>query len=46
MKFDEFLTPIGYFIVSKLYIELLECVQYLHEHNIIHRDLKPDNIML
>jgi serine/threonine protein kinase len=46
LKVDEILTPIGYYIASKLFIEILECVQYLHEHNIIHRDLNLTNIML
>jgi alpha-tubulin suppressor-like RCC1 family protein len=45
-KVDGILTPIGYYIASQLFIEILECVQHLHKHNIIHRDLKPDNIML
>ncbi|CAG2165492.1 unnamed protein product [Oppiella nova] len=29
-------------------VELLECVQYLHELNpqIIHRDLKPGNVLI
>jgi serine/threonine protein kinase len=40
------LTPIGYFIASQLFIELVEGLQYLHKENIIHRDLKPSNILL
>jgi hypothetical protein len=40
------LTPVGYCIASQIFIKLLECVQYLHEHNIIHRDLNPMNIMI
>ncbi len=40
------LTPLGYYISSELFIELLECVQYLHKQNIIHRDLKPENILI
>jgi alpha-tubulin suppressor-like RCC1 family protein len=46
MKTNETLTPIGYYIASQLFIELLECVKHLHKHNIIHRDLNPYNIML
>ncbi len=46
LKVDEILTPIGYYIASKLFTEILECVQYSHEHNIIHRDLNLSNIML
>jgi serine/threonine protein kinase len=40
------LTQIGYYIASELFIELLECVQYLHKFKIIHRDLKPENILI
>jgi hypothetical protein len=43
---DDILTPIGYYIASLLFIEILKGVQYLHENNIIHRDLKPLNILL
>ncbi len=43
---EEMLTPIGYFIASQLFIELVEGLQYLHKENIIHRDLKPSNILL
>jgi hypothetical protein len=46
LKNDEMLTPIGYYIASQLFIEILESVQHLHQHNIIHRDLNPYNIML
>ena len=45
-KRDESLTPIGYYIASQLFIEILECVQYLHKNQIIHRDLNPYNIMI
>jgi alpha-tubulin suppressor-like RCC1 family protein len=46
LKNDEILTPIGFYIASQLFIEILESVQHLHKHNIIHRDLNPYNIML
>jgi alpha-tubulin suppressor-like RCC1 family protein len=46
MKENRVLTPIGYYVVSQLFIEILEGIQYLHKHNVIHRDLNPVNIML
>jgi serine/threonine protein kinase len=48
MKVNEALTKIGYYIASELFIEILECVKYLHDQNppLIHRDLKPANILL
>jgi serine/threonine protein kinase len=44
----EIMTPLGYFISSDLFIEILESVDYLHKQNppIIHRDLKPANILI
>jgi serine/threonine protein kinase len=38
-RLHELLTPLGYYISSEIFIELLECVNYLHKKNIIHRDL-------
>jgi hypothetical protein len=46
IKDNEYLTQIGYYIASQLFIEILECVQYLHKNQIIHRDLNPYNIMI
>jgi serine/threonine protein kinase len=43
---DNILTPIAYFLLSQIFIEILESVQFLHENHIIHRDLNPYNIML
>jgi serine/threonine protein kinase len=42
------MTPLGLFISSELFIEILECVNYLYEQEspIIHRDLKPSNILI
>jgi serine/threonine protein kinase len=45
-KIGKILTQIGFYIASQLFIEILECVQFLHTQNIIHRDLNPNNIML
>ena len=46
IKDNENLTQIGYYIASQLFIEILECAQYLHKNQIIHRDLYPENIMI
>jgi serine/threonine protein kinase len=44
----EIMTPISYYISCELFIETLECVNYLHKQKIpiIHRDLKPTNILI
>jgi serine/threonine protein kinase len=38
----------GYFIACKLFIEIVECINFLHLQTppIIHRDLNSDNILL
>jgi serine/threonine protein kinase len=40
------LTPIGYFIASQLFIEIVKGVHYLHKNKIIHKDLNPSNILI
>ena len=32
--------------VIRLIHELLEVIDYLHQHNVVHCDIKPDNIMI
>ncbi len=36
---------IEYFISAEIFIELIECLGYLHGQSIIHRDIKPANIL-
>jgi serine/threonine protein kinase len=45
---SEVMTPLGYYISSQLFEEIVESVDYLHKQNpsIIHRDLKPNNILI
>ncbi len=38
--------PIGYYISSELFVEILESVEYLHKQKVIHRDLNPTNILI
>jgi serine/threonine protein kinase len=45
-KLNDVMTPLGYYISSELFKEILECVDYLHQQRIIHRDLKPNNILI
>jgi serine/threonine protein kinase len=45
-KPNEVMTPLGYYISSELFKEILESVNYLHKQKVIHRDLKPNNILI
>jgi serine/threonine protein kinase len=40
------MTPIIYYVSCEIFIEILECVSFLHKQNVIHRDLKPPNILI
>jgi serine/threonine protein kinase len=45
-KVSEIMSPVGYYISSELFKEILESVDYLHKQKVIHRDLKPTNILI
>ncbi len=40
------MTPLGYYISSQLFKEILEGVHYLHKRKVIDRDLKPNNVLI
>jgi serine/threonine protein kinase len=33
-------------IISRLFLQMINAMQYCHEQNIIHRNLRPENIIL
>lgn len=45
-KQNRLMTILGFSIASFIFIELIECVNYLHENNYIHTNLKPQNILI
>jgi serine/threonine protein kinase len=45
-KVSQVMTPLGYYISSQLFEEILESIDYLHKQTLIHRDLKPNNILI
>jgi alpha-tubulin suppressor-like RCC1 family protein len=45
-KEDKTLNPIGYYLASEIFIDILKGVLYLHQHKVTHRNLNPSNILL
>ncbi len=45
-KENNMLSPIGYYLASDIFIEILRGVLCLHEHKIIHKELNLSNILL
>jgi alpha-tubulin suppressor-like RCC1 family protein len=48
LNISQSLDIINFYILCELFIELLECLNYLHSLKppVIHRDLKPENILI
>jgi hypothetical protein len=48
LNISQSLDIINFYIFCELFIELLECLNYLHKLKppLIHRDLKPENILI
>jgi hypothetical protein len=40
------MNPLGYYISSELFKEILEGLEYIHSEKIIHRDLNGNNILI
>lgn len=32
--------------VKKIFIKIVEAIEYMHENNVVHRDLKLENILI
>ncbi len=45
-KLSQKLTPIGYYISSELFKEILEGMNFLHKQKIVHRNLNSSNIFI
>ncbi len=43
---NSFLTTLGYYLASGLFVEILKAIDFLHKKNIVHSKLKPQNILL
>ena len=39
-------APLSYIEIKTIFLQMLDAVGYVHEHNLIHRDIKPSNFMV